>query len=307
MGKVIITAAVTGGIHTPTMTPYLPITPEQIIEDAVKACDAGASVAHIHVRDPETGLPNNRVDLFRQVAQEIKKRCNIILCITSGGKLGATVQERLAAVTDLQPELASMNAGSVNFALFHLPNKYSNFKYDWEKPYLEATEDYIFPNTFQTMKQYCIEMAKHNTKPELEIYDSAMINNAAYLVNNGYVKKPLHLQFVMGILGGIPATVANLSFLHERAKDAFGSEFTWSVCAAGKAQLFMAATALAMGGNVRVGLEDSVYVGKGQLAKSSAEQVEKVITLAHALDLDVATPDDTRAILGLKGIDKVNF
>jgi uncharacterized protein (DUF849 family) len=307
MGKVIITAAITGAIHTPTMTPYLPITPEQIIEDAVKSYEAGASIAHIHVRDPETGIPANRVDLFREVAQEIKRRCNIVLCITSGGKLGATVQERLAAVIDLQPEMASMNAGSINFALFHITDKYPKFKNDWEKVYLEATEDYIFPNTFSTMRQYCVEMDKLNTKPELEIYDTAMINSAAYLVSKGYVKKPLHLQFVMGILGGIPATVANLSFLYERAKDAFGHEFTWSVCAAGKAQLPMAAAALAMGGNVRVGLEDSVYVGKGQLAQSSAEQVEKVVIMAKTLDVDVATPDETRAILGLKGIENVKF
>ena len=308
MSKVIITAAVTGGIHTPTMTPYLPITPEQIIDDAVKSAAAGAAIAHIHVRDPETGQPSNRVDLFRQIAEKIKKQSDMVVCITSGGKLDSTVAERLAATIDLKPEIATMNCGSLNFSLFPMADKYSDFKFTWEKPYLQASEDYIFPNTFKTMKEYCLEMAKHDTKPELEIYDAAMINNIVYLVRKGFVKKPVQLQFVMGVFGGIPATVTNLVFLYERAKEAFGIDgFTWSVCSAGKTQLFMAAAALAMGGNVRVGLEDSMYIGKGRLAKSSAEQVKKAVELVSALGLEVATADDTRKILGLKGIDRVNY
>jgi uncharacterized protein (DUF849 family) len=308
MSKVIISAAVTGGIHTPTMTPYLPITPEQIIDDAVKAYHAGASVAHIHVRDPETGMPTSSVELFRQIAEGIKKQCDMIICVTSGGKLGSTVAERLASVSDLKPELASMNAGSLNFALFHVARKMQNFKYPWEKVYMEATEDFIFPNTFKTMREYCEEMGKNNTKPEVEIYDVGMINNIAFLVNEGHIAKPLHLQYVMGILGGIEATVTNLSYLYERSREAFGADgFTWSVCSAGKTQLPMAAASLAMGGHVRVGLEDSLYVGKGTLAKSSAEQVEKVVTMAEILGREVATPEQTRQILGLKGSEKVNF
>lgn len=214
----------------------------------------------------------------------------------------------MAAVSDLQPELASMNAGSLNFALFHVARKIKEFKYPWEKPYLESTEDYIFPNTFKTMREYCQQMAKTGTKPEVEIYDVAMINNLAYLIHEGHITKPIHLQYVMGILGGIPATVANLSYLYERSKEAFGADgFTWSVCAAGKFQLPMAAASLAMGGHVRVGLEDSMYVEKGTLARSSAEQVEKVVVMAQILSREVATPEETRQILNLKGLDKVNF
>jgi uncharacterized protein (DUF849 family) len=308
MNKVIITAAVTGGIHTPTMTPYLPITPEQIIKDAVKANSAGAAIAHIHVRDPETGVPTSSVELFRQIAEGIKKQCDMVVCVTSGGKLGSSVAERLASVADLKPELASMNAGSLNFALFHVAKKMKDFKFPWEKNYLEATEDYIFPNTFKTMREYCEVMANNDTKPEVEIYDVGMINNLAYLVNQGIIAKPLHLQYVIGILGGIPATVTNLSYLYERSREAFGSEgFTWSVCSAGKTQFPMAATALSMGGHVRVGLEDSVYVSKGELATSSADQVEKIAIMADILSREIATPDETREILRLKGSDKVNF
>jgi uncharacterized protein (DUF849 family) len=308
MRKVIITAAITGAIHTPTMTPYLPVTPKQIIDDAVRSAEAGAAIAHIHVRDPDTGQPTNRVELFRQVAEGIKEQSDLIVCVTTGGGLGSTVQERLGAVTDLQPEMGTMNCGSLNFAVFPLARRYPDFKHSWEKPYLEATEDLIFPNTFRTMKEYCLEMSRVNTKPELEIYDAAMINNVAYLVSQGFVEKPLHLQFVMGVFGGIPASVANLVFLYERAKEAFGPDgFTWSVCAAGRMQLFVAAAALAMGGNVRVGLEDSLYIGKGKLARSSADQVEKVGELVSILDLEVATSEDARKILGLKGKDRVNF
>lgn len=308
MSKAIITAAITGGIHTPTMTPYLPITPEQIINDAVQAYHAGASVAHIHVRDPETGMPTSSVELFRQIAEGVKKQCDMVVCVTSGGKLGSSTAERLASVSDLKPELATMNAGSLNFALFHVANKMEDFKYPWEKKYLEATEDFIFPNTFKTMREYCEEMNKNNTKPEVEIYDVGMINNLEFLAKQGFIEKPIHLQYVMGILGGIPATVTNLSYLHERSREAFGKEgFTWSVCSAGKTQFPMAATSLAMGGHVRVGLEDSIYVSKGSLAKSSAEQVEKVVTMAEIMSREVATPDQAREILGLKGSDKVNF
>lgn len=308
MSKVIITAAITGGIHTPTMTPYLPITPEQIINDAVKSNEAGAAIAHIHVRDPETGMPNGDVELFRQIAEGIKEKCDMIVCITSGGKLGASTAERLAAVSDLQPELATMNAGSLNFALFHVASKMKDFKFSWEKPYLEATEDFIFPNTFKTMREYCEEMSKYNTKPEVEIYDVGMINNLDYLVKEGIIKKPIHIQYVMGILGGIPATVTNLSYLHERSKEAFSNEgFTWSVCSAGKTQFPIAAASLAMGGHVRVGLEDSIYVSKGELAKSSSEQVEKIVAMAEILSREVASPEQAREILGLKGSNMVNF
>lgn len=306
MSKVIITAAITGAIHTPTMTPHLPITPAQIADEAYRAYNAGAAVAHIHVRDPETGQPSSRVELFREVATKVKSRCDIVLCFTTGGGLTMSTLERVAVVPELKPELASFNTGSLNFALFHLVHRYDQFKYEWEKKYLQMTEDYIFPNTFKTMREFCTIMKEYGTKPELEVYDSGMINNIAYLVNAGILEKPLHIQFVLGILGGIPATVRNLSFLCESAKEALG-ELNWSVCAAGRAQLAMGAAALAMGGNVRVGLEDSLYAGKGQLAKSNAEQVERIVQIARALSLEPATPGEARQILGLKGLDKVNY
>lgn len=307
MSKVIITAAITGAIHTPTMTPYLPITPAQIADEAYRAYNAGAAVAHIHVRDPETGQPSSRLELFREVATKVKSRCNIVLCFTTGGGLTMSTRERVAVVPELQPELASFNTGSLNFGLFHLVSRYEKFKYEWEKNYLQMTEDYIFPNTFKTMREFCAVMKEYGTKPELEVYDSGMINNIAYLVNAGILTKPLYIQFVLGILGGIPATVRSLSFLYESTKEALGDNFAWSVCAAGRTQLAMGATALAMGGNVRVGLEDSLYAGKGQLAKSNAEQVEKVVQIAKALSIEPATPDEARQILGLKGLDKVNY
>lgn len=304
MSKVIITAALTGSIHTPTMSPYLPITPDQIAEEAVRACDAGAAVVHIHVRDPQTGRPVPDLELFREVVGKIKSRSRVVMCLTTGGGLGMTTEQRVAVVPAFEPELASFNTGSVNFALFPLVEKIKEFKYPWEKAYLEASEDYIFPNTFKTLREFCVIFSRHGTKPELEVYDTGMINNIAYLINKGYLQKPVYLQFVLGILGGIPATVENLVFLYETARKAIG-DFVWSVCTAGRNQLNMGAVALAMGGNARVGLEDALYAGPGKLAKSNAEQVEKIVRIAKELGLEPATPDEARQILGLKGYETV--
>jgi uncharacterized protein (DUF849 family) len=304
MSKVIITAALTGSIHTPTMSPYLPITPDQVAEEAVRACDAGAAVVHIHVRDPQTGRPVPDLELFREVVGKIKSRSRVVMCLTTGGGLGMTTEQRVAVVPAFEPELASFNTGSVNFALFPLVEKIKEFKYPWEKAYLEASEDYIFPNTFKTLREFCVIFSRHGTKPELEVYDTGMINNIAYLINKGYLQKPVYLQFVLGILGGIPATVENLVFLYETARKAIG-DFVWSVCTAGRNQLNMGAVALAMGGNARVGLEDALYAGPGKLAKSNAEQVEKIVRIAKELGLEPATPDEARQILGLKGYETV--
>ncbi len=306
MSKAIITAAITGAIHTPTLSPYLPITPEQMIDDCVASREAGAAVAHLHVRDPKTGLPTADQDMFRHIATEVKKRCDVILCCTTGGRLGEPVDKRGAVVANLKPELASLNAGSLNFALFHIAPKVSEWKFDWEKSYLESTEDFIFPNTFRTMREFLGLMDANNTKPEFEIYDVGMINNLAYLLNSGIAKKPVYLQFVMGILGGIPATPENFVFLLETAGKQIG-DFQFSVCAAGKDQMRMCTTSLLLGGNARVGLEDSLYLEKGVLAKGSAEQVAKIIRIGRELGLDPATPAEARAILGLKGLDGVNF
>lgn len=304
--KRIITAALTGAIHTPSMSPHLPVTVEELIEEAVKAHEAGAAVVHIHVRHPDTGLPCADQDTFRTFAEGVKKRCDVVICCTTGGRLGEPVENRVRVVSSLSPELATLNAGSLNFALFHIADNYHNWTYDWEKGYLEATEDFIFPNTFLTMRQFLEKFADQGTKPEFEIYDLGMINNLAFLIEKGHVRKPVYLQFVMGILGGIPATIENFVILLESARKAIG-DFQFSVCAAGRTQFSLCTTSLMMGGHARVGLEDNLYLEKGLLAKSNAEQVAKIIRIAREFGIDPATPAEARQILGLKGISKVNF
>ncbi len=304
--KIIITAAVTGAIHTPTMSPYLPITPRQLIDEILASHEAGAAVGHLHVRDPKTGLPSADQEIFMEIATEVKKHCDIVLCTTTGGRLGEPVEKRVQVVSTLQPELATLNAGSLNFALFHIADNFKEWKYEWEKNYLNLTEDYIFPNTFKTMREFLSIYKETDTKPEFEIYDLGMLNNLAFAINAGYVNKPIYLQFVMGILGGIPATSNNLLFLLETAKKTIG-DFQFSVCAAGKQQFRMCTQSFLLGGNARVGLEDNLYIKKGVLAKSNAEQVSKVIRIARELELEPATPQEAREMLGLKGLDKVDF
>jgi len=306
--KAIITAAITGAIHTPSMSPHLPITPEQIADHAIAAYEAGAAVVHLHVRDPETGRPASNLDLFRKVLTKIKAACNVIINTTTGGGLGMTTEERLKVVPEFQPELASFNAGSINFALFDIPGrmKLKDWKHPWEKQYMEMTKDFIFPNTFKSLEQFAQTFKENGTKPEAEIYDSAMINNVAYLIEQGFLDPPVYLQFVLGIMGGMPATIQNLVFLHETAQRTIG-DFVWSVCAAGRYQLPLCTNALTMGGNARVGMEDSLYAGKGIMARSSADQVGKIVRIAQELSVDIATPDEAREILGLKGIEKVKY
>lgn len=305
--KAIITAAITGAIHTPTMSPHLPITPQQMIDDIMSVYEAGGAVAHLHSRDPENGRPNADQAVFREVVTEVKRRCDIVICTTTGGRLGDTVENRARVVSTLEPELASLNAGSMNFALFHVAPKYEGkWKYDWEKPYLAGTDDFIFPNTFYTISKFAELMDQHGTKPEFEIYDVGMINNLAYLINSRQIKKPVYLQFVLGILGGIPATIDNLVYLVQTARQQIG-DFQWSVCAAGRTQFSMTTHALLMGGNARVGLEDNLYLEKGVLAKNSGEQVAKLKRIANELGVETATPAEARQILGLKGLDKVNY
>ena len=306
MAKVIVTAALTGSIHTPSMSPYLPITPQQLIDEAVRVYEAGGAIAHIHVRNPETGQPSANTDLFREVATKVKSKCNIILCFTTGGSPEMSVADRARVVTALRPELATYNGGSINFGIFPMAETIKEFKHAWEKPALQGSEDVIFPNTFKTLREYSQLYAEVNTKPELEIYDAGMINNLAFMVQRGYLKKPLHLQFVMGILGGIPASVNNLVFLYNSVKEQIG-DFTWSVCAAGRHQFSMCTVAMIMGGNCRVGLEDNLYLSKGVLAKSNGEQVEKMVRIIREFGNEPATPDEARQILGLKGLDKVNY
>jgi uncharacterized protein (DUF849 family) len=305
-GKVIITAAITGGVHVPSQSPHLPLTPDQIVDECVRAREAGAAVAHIHVREPETGRPIPSMELFRDVAQRVKQQSDIILCTTTGGAPGMSHEERVGVVRELAPELASCNMGSMNFGLFPIADRIKEFRFDWEQPFLERTDENIFANTFKSMRYFIETMVEHGTQPELEVYDAGMINNTAFMLNAGVLQRPIYIQFVLGILGGMPATVENLVFLHNQARQMLG-EFEWSVAAAGRFQFPIGVAALAMGGNVRVGLEDSVYIGKGQLATSNAEQVAKMARIVRELSLEPVTPDEARTILHLKGLSEVRF
>ena len=304
--KSIITAAITGSIHTPTMSDYLPITPQQIADEAVIAYEAGAAVCHVHARNPETGMPVPDVNIMKEIITEIKSRCNIVICITTGGGLGMTTEQRVAPVTLYKPELASFNAGSINFALFPVIPRYKEWKFEWEKQYLGMTEDFIFANTFKSMKEYCAKFNETGTKPEFEIYDAGMVNNVAFMIQAGYIKAPVYIQFVMGVLGGITPSSENLLFLVDYANKMIG-DFEFSVCVAGRAQFPICTQSLLIGGNVRVGLEDNLYLDKGRMAKSNAEQVAKIARIARELGIEPATPDEARKILHLKGINKVNF
>lgn len=304
--KTIITAAVTGSIHTPTMSPYLPVTPQQIADDAVAAAEAGAAVVHVHGRNPETGQPTPDLEVMREIVRKIKARCNAVVCITTGGGLGMTVEQRVAPVTLYRPEMASLNGGSMNFALFPALDKFKEFKHDWEPQYLAMTEDLIFPNTFKSIREFCRIFLLNETKPEFEIYDAGMVNNLAVLIQRGHIKRPVYLQFVMGVLGGITPSPENLMFLLDYARKLIG-EFEFSVCVAGRAQFPLCTQSILLGGHCRVGLEDNLYLEKGQLAKSNAEQVAKMARIIRELGSDPATPDEARQILGLKGLEKVNF
>jgi len=314
-GKLIITAAVTGSVHFPTMSDYLPITPDQIVEDAVKAHEAGAAIAHIHVRNPENGMPSASVDLFREVLTKIKKRCDIILLPTTGGGVGQTVEEKLRVVQELQPEMCSFDPAPFNLGLFQLTERYQGkFKYDWESQMLAWCKNNIGMHmTFQDDLTYARTFLDLNIKPEFEMYELGHIGYVVWLIQEGLVKTPPHLQYVFGpMVGWMPPSVKHLLQLHEEAVERLTAvgcgDFTWSVAAGGRWQIPLAATAMAMGApNVRVGLEDSLYAGKGVPAKSSADQVRMAVNVAKEMSLEPATPDEARRILDLKGIDKVNY
>ena len=304
--KIIITAAITGATHTPSLSPYFPSTPEEIIKDAVEAHRAGAAVVHIHARDPKDCSPTPDINIMREIVTSIKQQCNAVVCITTGGAVWMSSEQRLAPAVELKPELASCNAGSVNFVFADLAAKIKNPKFDWEIPYLQHTNELVFTNTFTGLEYYLKTMNEHGMRPEFEVYDVGMVNNIAYFKEKGLVKEPVYLQFVMGILGGIPATVDNLAYLVKTAREQIG-DFVWSCAAAGKAQFPMVATALAMGGNARVGLEDNLYLKPGVLAKSSAEQVIQIKEIAERLGLEIANSEEARQILNLKGIENVNY
>lgn len=315
MPKVIITAAITGSVHFPTMSDYLPITPEQIVEDAIKSHEAGAAIAHIHVRNPQNGMPTASLELFREVCSKIKKRCDMILLPTSGGGAGQTAEEKLKVVDELKPEMCSFDPAPFNLGLFQIADRYvGKFKYDWEPGMLEWCKNNIGMHmTFQDDLTYANTFLELGIKPEFEMYELGHIAYVAWLIEEGLVKTPPHLQYVFGpIVGWMFPSVKHLLLLHEEAVErltAIGcGNFTWSVAAGGRWQIPLVATAMAMGApNVRVGLEDSLYCGRGQLATSSADQVKMVVNIAKEMSLKIATPDEAREILGLRGIDKVAF
>jgi uncharacterized protein (DUF849 family) len=305
---VIITCAPTGGIHTPTMSPHLPITPHDIATAAIEAVEAGAAIVHLHARNPETGQPDPRPELFLEFMSEIKAATDAVLNVSTGGGLGMSREERLRAAVATSPEMASLNVGSLNFGIFPMLEKYSNWKHDWEPEFLEMTRDFIFRNTFTDLEYIVKELGQgHGTKFEFECYDLGHLYNLAWLIDQGWIEGPFFVQMVFGVLGGVGADLDNLMHMHTIADKLFGDSYEWSVLAAGKNQMKFATQAALLDGNLRVGLEDSLYIGRGELAASNAEQVRKIRGIVEALGLEVATPAQARERLGLKGADRVTF
>jgi uncharacterized protein (DUF849 family) len=306
--NVIITAALTGAIHVPTMSPHLPVTPDELIEQGIDAAEAGASIIHIHVRDPETGEPSSDTDLFREVAAGIKAETDAIVQPTTGGSAAMSVEERIAVVPELEPATASCNMGSMNFGFYQIQDAFDEFEHEWEETYLEASRDFIFANTFQDIEHVLEVFDAHGTKPELECYDVGHLHTAKHLLDRGLVEPPLRIQFVMGIHGGIAADPEHLTHMYETAERLFGDQYSFSVVGAGRKEFPIATQSVSMGGHVRVGLEDNLYVGRGELATSNAALVEKVVDLTESVTgRGIATPEETREFLDLKEAEAVNF
>ena len=307
-GKVIISVAVTGSIHTPTMSPYLPVTPDEVAEQSIAAAKAGASIIHLHARDPKDGRPTPDPEVFMQFLPRIKQNCDAVINITTGGGANMTVDQRMAAPLVAKPEMCSLNMGSMNFGIFGLADRYKDWKHDWEEPFLRGTDNFIFRNTFGDITRILKELGEaHGTRFEHECYDVGHLYTLAHFVDRGIVKPPFFVQMIFGILGGIGADMRNLVFMKETADKLFGDAYRWSVLAAGKNQMAFCTQAAMMGGNVRVGLEDSLWLGKGQLAPNNAAQVSKIRRIIEELGLEVATPTEARQMLGLKGGDRVGF
>ena len=305
--KVIVSCAVTGSIHTPTMTPYLPITPDQIAAEAIAAAEAGAAILHLHARNPADGKPSQSPEHYGLFLPRIKQGTDAVVNITTGGGLGMTLDQRLAAAKWARPEVASMNMGSLNFNISGAAERISEFKEDWEKPYLEMTKDFILSNTFTQIERGITDLSASGTRFEFECYDIGHLYNLAHFADRGLVKPPFFVQGVFGILGGIAAETEHLAYMRRTADRLFGDDYYFSCLGAGRHQMTFATTNAMNGGHVRVGLEDSIYIGKGELAKSNAEQVAKIVRILKELSIEVATPDEARAMLGLKGADNVGF
>jgi len=311
MEKLIITAALTGNITLPTQTPYLPLTPEEIADEAVRAADAGAASIHVHGRDPKTGRPTTDPEVYREIATLIKARTDAIVCVTTGGTMYMTAEERVRVVPALKPELATFNMGSINFSIHPITKRYKDkdYKYPWEKEFAESTKEFIFRNNFADIEHFCKTMQENNTKSEHEAYDVGHLYNMAFFIKEGLIKPPIWVQFVTGILGAIGSDLENILFMKQTADRLFGADnFQWSVIGAGYPAEFNAcALSIMMGGHARVGFEDNIFIERGVLAKSNAELVEKVVRIARELGREIATPDEARKILGLKGKDKVGY
>ena len=306
--KVIITCAVTGSIHTPTMSPHLPVTPAEITLQAVEAAKAGAAILHLHARDPENGRPTADPDVFMQFLPRIREQCDAVVNITTGGSSLMTLDERLRAPILAQPEMASLNMGSMNFGLFPMKRRYSEWQHEWEPQLLDATREVVFRNTFADIEQIFHRLGEgFGTRFEFECYDVGHIQTLAFYLKEGLVSKPVFVQFVLGVLGGIDASPENLLHMKATADRLLGDNYRFSVLCAGRLQIPLATIGAILGGNARVGLEDSLLIGRGQLATSNAEQVAKIRRILEELGYEIATPDDARAMLGLKGGDKVNF
>ena len=305
--KVIITCAVTGAIHTPSMSPYLPITSEEIAEAAIGAAKAGAAIVHLHAREPKDGRPTQDPKMFMQFLPKIKAASDVVINLTTGGAPTMTIEDRLQPALQLKPEVASLNMGSMNFGLYEMIPRVKEWKYEWEKPYLAGSDDRIFKNTFKDIAHILQSCSNNDTRFEIECYDIGHLYTAAHFLDRGLVKPPLFIQSVFGIRGGIGPHPEDVLHMRRTADRLFGDQYQWSVLGGGRNQMYIATQSAVMGGNVRVGLEDSLWIGKGQLAKTNSDQVSKIRRILEELGLEVATPDDARKILKLKGKNNVNF
>lgn len=305
--KVVITCAVTGAIHTPSMSEYLPVTADEIADAAIAAAEAGAAVLHLHARDPQNGKPSQDPDLFRPFLQRIKASTDAVVNITTGGSPHMTVEERMRPAMTFKPELASLNMGSMNFGLFPMLERFKTFEHEWEREHLENSRDLIFKNTYKDIEAILRKGTENGTRFEFECYDISHLYNLAHFMDRGLVQSPPFIQSVFGILGGIGPNPEDLMHMRRTADRLFGDNYQWSILGAGRNQIPLATMGAAMGSNVRVGLEDSLWIGPGKLASSNAEQVSRIRIILEALNLEVATPDEARAILHLKGADKVAF
>ncbi|PLX38319.1 MAG: 3-keto-5-aminohexanoate cleavage protein [Hyphomicrobiales bacterium] len=308
MSKILITCAITGSIHTPSMTPYLPITADQIASEAVAAAEAGATILHLHARDPQNGRPSAAVEHFMGFLPRIKQATDAVANISTGGSATMTLDQRLAAPIAAEPEMCSLNMGTMNFALYPAASRISDWRYDWEKPFLEESDDLVFKNTPRDIAHVLTELGqKRGARFEFECYDMSHLYMLQHFVERGLIEGPLFIQFVFGVLGGMAADPDNLVHMKRIADKLFGDTYQWSALAARRHQIPFASMAAAMGGHVRVGLEDSIYIGKGELARSNADQVAKVRDIVEKMGRTVATPSEARAILGLKGGDRTAF